>query len=124
MIKRESQTNSNESLKVLISSKGKYDHMIILYQKIDFFKAEGSYTKIFLEDGNEILISKSLASIERKLNSLNFIRCHNSYLINIRKVTFFNSKKKILKINNSTIPISRRKYHSTIQIINILVNQI
>jgi len=56
--------------------------------EILFFRAEGSYTKVFLKDGNEITVSKGLKSFENLLvNHEDFFRCHKSYLVNLKHIT-------------------------------------
>ena len=90
------------------------DYKIIPIEKITVCKAEGSYSVINLDDGSDILVSKSLLYIERQLNDKYFIRCHNSYLINAQKIQSFNRKLKILTISGLSVPVSRRKCRNLI----------
>lgn len=85
------------------------DYKIIPIEKITVCKAEGSYSIINLEEGSNIMISKSLLFIERQLSNKYFIRCHHSYLINVMKIQSFNRKHKILSISGLSVPVSRRK---------------
>ena len=73
------------------------EYLIIQIGKILFCKADGSYSHINLDDGSKIIVSKPLISLERFLMSSNFIRCHNSYLINAYKVEKFSCKKGIIR---------------------------
>lgn len=53
-----------------------------------FFKAEGSYTKVYLKDNREIIVSKGLKNFENLFsNNEDFFRCHKSYLVNLKYIT-------------------------------------
>ena len=68
-------------------------------------KAEGAYTKVFLEDEASVIISKHLITFEKILNEHGFIRAHRSFLINIWKEPFFESKNRILYIKYHWCPV-------------------
>lgn len=87
-------------------------------EKILFCKAEGSYTRVVIEGNCQlILVSKPLNRFQRCIPVEMFLRCHNSYLINVKKVQSFNSKKKIIAFEGYTIPISRRKANQIFRIL-------
>lgn len=90
-------------------------------EKILYCKAEGSYTRVIIE-GNcqEILVSKPLNRFQRCIPVEMFLRCHNSYLINVKKVQSFNSKKKIIVFEGCHIPVSRRKINQIFSILSDL----
>jgi two-component system, LytTR family, response regulator len=58
------------------------DHIIYL-------EADGSYTKIFLNENRNMLISKSLGDIAEMLPLELFIRIHHSYIVNKDSITHF-----------------------------------
>ncbi|MCX6326525.1 MAG: LytTR family transcriptional regulator DNA-binding domain-containing protein [Bacteroidia bacterium] len=84
-------------------------YLIIHIGQIAFCKADGNYSKIIFEDGSEVLVTKTLLVLQRYFKKFNFIRCHNSYLINIKKVKEYDRNKKILTVLGHEIPVSRRK---------------
>jgi two-component system LytT family response regulator len=49
-------------------------------------KASGSYTDIYLDENKKLTTSKVLKEYESLLDKNQFYRCHNSYIINLRKV--------------------------------------
>ena len=51
-------------------------------ESVLFCKAEGSYTRIFFIDGQQILVCDNLKRVEQCISDKIFIRCHNSYLVN------------------------------------------
>lgn len=79
--------------------------------KIIIAKADGLYTKIITED-KSYLVRDILKNIESKLIDKRFIRVHKSYLINIDHINSYNSK--LIKINQTSIPI-RRGFYKTLQ---------
>ena len=48
--------------------------------------ADGSYTRMFMTDHTEILLSKSLGDADDLLRDYNFFRIHHSTLVNLRQV--------------------------------------
>lgn len=53
---------------------------------IVYCTADGSYTRMFMVDKNEILLSKTLGDVEEMLSEYNFFRIHHSSLINLKQV--------------------------------------
>ena len=59
----------------------RYSHMVC-------FKAEGCYSRVFLKNGDSVLTSVRLGDHEKLLHSHpHFMRCHRSYLVNVRYIT-------------------------------------
>ncbi|HEU5290709.1 MAG TPA: LytTR family DNA-binding domain-containing protein, partial [Cyclobacteriaceae bacterium] len=78
---------------------------------IVYCEANGAYTKFTLTNGTNILVSKNLKEYEIILSDQNFMRVHNSYLINLAEVKKFVKSEGgyILMKNNSQISISPKK---------------
>ena len=75
-------------------------------------EADGSYTKLDLENGNKIVSSKPLKHFEMLLlEDDSFIRVHKSYIINLDYLEkFVKSDGGFVKLkNNKLIPISSSK---------------
>jgi len=75
----------------------KFDINQILY-----FEGYGIYSKLVDHSGAHIL-NDSLTKIESILDSFKFMRIHKSYIVNLEKITGFNSSK--IFIGNNEIPI-------------------
>ena len=56
----------------------------IASEKIMYCEASGSYTWIHLVNGENIKVSCRLNIVAEKLSSDVFVRCHNSYIVNIK----------------------------------------
>lgn len=78
----------------------------IYFVKLDdimFLKADGAYTKVYLNDGKEILVSKGLKTFETVLlENEDFDRCHKSYIVNLTYVTQY------LKANGGSLLVDNK----------------
>ncbi|MCF8234451.1 MAG: LytTR family DNA-binding domain-containing protein [Bacteroidales bacterium] len=85
-------------------------------------ESDNYYTRFFFNNGQKLLISKTLKENEELLADHNFIRPHKSHLINIRYIESFNRYEGgyIIMTDGSRIPVSRRKKEKIIDIINHL----
>jgi len=99
-------------MKICIKNKDNY--FIIPVCEILYCVAAGSYTYVHLRDKRVLLHTTSLKELESHLSKDSFIRCHNSYLVNVNEVYAFSKKKKVLSLLDIEIPISRRKYNDVI----------
>ncbi len=88
------------------------DGMIFLrIALISHINAEGSYARILLTDGSNVLVSKKLKYFESILNNHpNFFRVHRSHLINIDCVNKYSRNQSSLTMENGQeISIARDK---------------
>ena len=74
-----------------------------------YCKAEGSYTRFFLKDGDPILVAKPLRKINETLSMEGFVRIHNSYIINLYYMVgyYLNGKPSVTLENGEELPVSR-----------------
>ncbi|MDD7913901.1 LytR/AlgR family response regulator transcription factor [Polaribacter ponticola] len=85
-------------------------------------KSDNNYTTFYLENGQKILVSKTLKYYADLLKEHQFIRVHQSHLINIRFIKEFvkSDGGYIILKNNSNIPVSVRKKNIVIEMLNNL----
>lgn len=73
-------------------------------QDIVRLEAAGSYTTLYLDNNVKHLASKSLKEYERQLDPVLFYRCHNSHVINLKKVIkFISSDGFFAEMNNGSL---------------------
>ncbi|MEE1961968.1 DNA-binding response regulator [Flagellimonas taeanensis] len=74
-------------------------------------KADGSYTCFILKDGSTHLVSKHLKEYENLLGEHQFMRVHNSYVINLREVKKYMKADGgyLIMTNDLEVNISSRK---------------
>jgi two-component system LytT family response regulator len=79
-------------------------------EQIIRLEASGSYTAFILENNVKHLVSKSMKEYEVLLDPSVFFRCHNSHIVNLKKVVKFvqNNGYFAELSNGSTIEIARR----------------
>ncbi len=77
---------------------------------IIYCKSDGNYCHIQFKDDSALFISKKLKYMEKKLEGFQFMRVHNSYIVNLNSIKEINKKDSLLiLIDDSLIPISRSK---------------
>jgi two-component system, LytTR family, response regulator len=77
---------------------------------ICYIEADSCYSKIFLSNGNEKVITKTLKKWEETLPDNDFVRVHRSYLLNINRI------KEIKKRTNGTYYIHFKDIDKSIEI--------
>ncbi len=83
---------------------------IVDLNKLLYCKSHKGYTTFFMENNKEYLTSKPLKEYEIILSKNNFIRSHQSYFVNSNYIDKFDSKNKVIYLENGiSIPVSARK---------------
>ncbi len=91
---------------------------IILIKDIIRLEADGAYT-IFICKNQKLIISKNLKYYQDLLTD-DFVRCHQSHLINIKHILSIERNEKLKLSNNDLVPISIRKKTEIHKIISSL----
>jgi two-component system LytT family response regulator len=79
-------------------------------EDILYCEGDGNYCTVFLENGKKMLLSQKLKQLESILPEYVFYRVHNSYIINLVKVTAYHKHDGYVEINTTKkIPVSRHK---------------
>lgn len=79
--------------------------------KTAYFEGMLRKTIVHYSDGTDITVNIPLKEIEGYINSIDFVRTHQSYIVNLAHVT--RALKTKLVIANTDIPISRKYAPST-----------
>lgn len=84
-------------------------------------QAEGSYTRFFLGDDTEVLVSRHLKSYEQMLAGYGFFRSHHSHLINLHQIKRFDKSDggMLIMRDQSSLPVSSRR---KTQLLDLLEN--
>lgn len=93
-------------------------------QTVDIIRCESSnaYTHFFLADGTSILVSKPIFEYDELLTGYDFIRCHQSHLVNTKFIkSLVKEDSGYLLMNDDTlIPISRNKKESVLNALHTI----
>ncbi|MCL1664558.1 LytTR family DNA-binding domain-containing protein [Elizabethkingia ursingii] len=82
---------------------------IILCDDIVYCEGDKGYTTFFLNNEPGVLVSKVLKEYETLLSPAHFIRCHQSYLVNMNYVTRYFKEGYLQLKTGVKIPVSARK---------------
>lgn len=94
---------------------------ILNLSEILFLKAEGSYTRIYLQDKESLMVSKNLKYFDEILDSVPyFIRIHRSYIANIHMAKRIIRKDGYLLVidDSNHLPVINDKVDEIIKFIN------
>lgn len=96
----------------LLKYEGEY--IRIGYDNIDYFESSGKHVMPHLsKEGFKYSFYAKLSDLETKLPS-NFLRCHQSYIVNMKKVKKLDAKNHAFILeNNSEVYISKRMFAET-----------
>ena len=83
-------------------------------EEIIYCESNGNYTKFFLKDGKDILVSKPIGDYERSLPQGSFVRIHDKHIINLKYVTqYVNGRGGEIKLTRGvTLPVSANRKDS------------
>lgn len=104
-----SESNLEDNYKFALRTNSRIK--IISCHNIVHCAGDGRYTKIFLKNGENILVARLLKDFERKLPDDLFIRIHKSYIVNITFIKEFNSFNQniLLLENNKEFKVAKRR---------------
>ncbi|WP_440067396.1 LytR/AlgR family response regulator transcription factor [Tenacibaculum discolor] len=93
--------------------------MVVNLDDIVRCQSDNNYTEFFLNDGQKILVGKTLKHFADMLKEYDFLRVHQSHLINIQFIKeFIKSDGGYLVLKNkTTVPVSVRKKNEVISVL-------
>ncbi|APY07620.1 DNA-binding response regulator [Winogradskyella sp. J14-2] len=74
-----------------------------------YCESDKGYTTFYCNNGKKYLISKTLKVFEARLNDANFIRPHQSFMVNLKFIDKYDKSGVIHLKNGKKIPVSSRK---------------
>ncbi|NND33599.1 MAG: response regulator transcription factor [Saprospiraceae bacterium] len=74
-------------------------------------EADNNYTIFYLQEGARFLSSKTLKEYDELLSEYQFLRVHQSHLINPQYIKQYTQKGMIEMKDGSRVAVSRRKHH-------------
>ena len=95
---------------------------IINIENIIRCESTGNYTNFFLADNRKLLVTKTLKEFDKMLDAHNFIRVHQSHLINFHQIKEFvkTDGGYIVMKDGSKIPVSVRKRAGVVKLLEEL----
>ncbi|MDC1162280.1 LytTR family DNA-binding domain-containing protein [Tenacibaculum sp.] len=81
---------------------------LVAFDDILYCKSEGNYTTFHLFDEN-IVVSKSMKKIEELLDEKQFLKCHQSYIVNKAYITKYTNEGFLITKRGEQIPVATRR---------------
>lgn len=78
-------------------------------KEIFYCKADDNYTKLYLKDNTEFIVSKTLKEVDEMLGEYGFIRTHKSSLVNKTQIAQLINERFVLLKNKIEVEVSRRR---------------
>ena len=78
-------------------------------EDILYCQSDGNYTTVHTKEIGEILVSKHIKKIEELLPLQQFIRCHQSYIVNRQHVVKYSKQGYLLLQEGIQVPVSARR---------------
>lgn len=104
----EERLSSFTTKRIAIPAEGKL--IFVNTEDILYCESDGNYCKIHLADKKSVFISKKLKEITAMLPDDEFFRVHNSYVINLNRVSeYLKTDGYVILDNQKKIPVSRNK---------------
>ena len=78
---------------------------------IIYLQADGSYTHIFLTNGQTVKVCRKLKEAQEMINSDAFLRIHHSYVINLNHLKHYsdNEQTQVFLTNETQLTVSRSR---------------
>jgi len=97
---------------------------VFVFNEIIRMQAEGCYTRVFLKNGKNKLITKTMKDFEDSLPTDQFFRTHKSHLVNVKYIKEYSNVggAYVTMIDGSKVDLSRRKTSEFIQKIKAVLN--
>lgn len=89
----------------------------VAIKDVVYCEADNAYTKVFMNDGQYFLITKTLLSIQEVLEEREFLRVHRQYIINLNQIKKYvkGEGNYLIMSNDKSIPIGRSQKDKLIE---------
>ncbi len=84
--------------------------------EIVYVEASNNYSKVFLADGNNHLLSKTLKDTQEILEESHFLRIHRQYIVNLNCVKHFSRNEGLVTLDSKIqLPIVKNQYEKFLE---------
>ncbi|MGB3780071.1 MAG: LytTR family DNA-binding domain-containing protein [Tunicatimonas sp.] len=103
------QHTNGEDRKIAVPTQDGYE--FVLTKDILYCTANGSYTTLQLQHSRQLMASQILKHYEEVLEGHKFIRIHNSYLVNVRRIKSISRADGgyVIMEDNQRLPVSKSR---------------
>ncbi len=97
----------NEDSKLILSLHDSFQ--VIDLNELLYCESDKGYTTFYCSNNKKYLVSKTLKDFENQLSTSNFVRTHQSYIVNLKYIDKYEKSGAIHLKNGKKIPVSSRK---------------
>lgn len=101
------QVWNNQNDKLILSLHDSFQ--VIDLNELMYCESDKGYTSFYCSDGKKHVVSKTLKVFEEQLSAYNFLRPHQSFMVNLRFIDKYDKSGVIHLKNERKIPVSSRK---------------
>lgn len=93
---------------------------MIPFIDIIYCASDSNYTHIYLTDGSDILLSKTLKEVEKMIDNHDFFRVQNSYLVNLNHIKEYirGEGGELIMSNGDEVRVSRNKKEALLRLLS------
>lgn len=86
-------------------------YVFIKINQILYCQSDNNYTRVFLETGKPLLISRTLKEVGEMLTGFQFYRVHNSFIVNLNEISNYikSDGGYLIMSNGDQVKVSRTK---------------
>jgi two-component system LytT family response regulator len=90
-------------------------------ETIVYCESDSNYTRLYFDDQTKMVISKTLKEVEELLVQYGFFRIHNSFIINLQKVSrYIKTEGGAIEMSNGAqLPVSRQRKDEVLKALNL-----
>jgi len=97
----------NEGSKLILSLHDSFQ--VVDLNELLYCESDKGYTTFYCSDGKKYVVSKTLKEFEEQLTAANFVRPHQSFMVNLKYIDKYEKSGAIYLKNGRKIPVSSRK---------------
>lgn len=118
LLRNSHQPDKNKKIALSVADKIEF----VAINQIIRCESESNYTTFYLRDATKLIVSKTLKEFDELLTPYQFLRVHQSHLINLDAIrSFIKGDGGYIKMSDgSSVPISRQRRHLVIEKLNNL----
>jgi len=103
------RTNDQTKKKIILKT---FNNVyLVKVKEIVYIESDGRYSTLFLESGENVIVSFTLKHYQEMLIDYGFFRVHKSYLINLNHIRRFEKAEggHVILTNDAKVPVASRK---------------
>lgn len=106
-IKTTKEVWNNETSKLILSLHDSFQ--VIDLDELMYCESDKGYTTFYCRNNKKHLVSKTLKEFEEQLLKANFVRSHQSFIVNLKFIDKYDKSGVIYLKNGKKIPVASRK---------------